>query len=47
MLCLLIDNLIEGYTFENNLFIIILFVNIFCIHLFPQITNLLKKTNDI
>ena len=47
ILCLLIDNLFEAYTFKNQSFIIILFINVFIIHFFPSIFKILKIRNEI
>ena len=47
MLCLLIDNLLEAYTFENRAFILIIFLNLFIIHAFPPLFKLLKISNEI
>jgi len=47
LLCLLIDNLLEAYTFENRVFILIIFLNLFIIHAFPPLFKLLKISNEI
>jgi len=47
ILCLLIDNLFESYTFENQMLVLILLLNLFLIHLFPLIFKFLKLKNEI
>ena len=47
ILCLLIDNLFEAYTFENKTFILVLFINVFIIHFIPSIFKILNIRNEI